>query len=64
MTIIYDYNEYNEYNLKCKEGIATEPSKSAKQGWRSHPHIVNYNYKFRGQKISGYNIFCYISVSF
>jgi hypothetical protein len=69
---------------KCKEGIATEPPKSAKRKCRrisvvhhedtneveghnlyrvSHlPHIVNYNYNFRGKKISGYNIFCYISV--
>ena len=29
-----------------------------------YPHIVNYNYNFAAKTISGYNIFCYISVSF
>ena len=29
-----------------------------------YPHIVNYNYNFRGKRISGYNIFCYISDAF
>ena len=28
------------------------------------PHIVNYNYNFRGKRISSYNIFCYISDAF
>ena len=63
-----DLNRPNENaveDLSCNHEDTSEV-KGHTSGIEYHiyPHIVNYNYNFRGKRISGYNIFCYISDAF
>jgi hypothetical protein len=65
-----DLNRPNENAVEDLWSVVHHEDTSEVEGHTSDidyhikPHIVNYNYDFRGKRISSYNIFCYISDAF